>query len=278
MAAGTLTNLNDAVSSGAMASALFSLAGTYAGGPVAFEASVDNGVTYPFALSVNPAAGGSAVTALTLTANQAWAGFANSEGFSHVRVRATGAVGGATATVVPTMTPLGGGGGGGGGSVTLASQLDTTNDRVGAQGYDGANLYTPGSFVLTLPTTISANGTGAVLAGLGLYHNALVDLNLSAVPAGGTPTLDVYLQTSADGGTTWRDVAHTQFAAAALHRFFQFSDEAGASTSVLAASDAALAGETVAQGPWGDMLRLKWVFAAGASTGAYTLAARVALR
>jgi hypothetical protein len=113
MSAGTLTNLNDAVASPAMASALFDLAGTYAGGPVAFEGSVDGGQTYPFALAVTPAAGGPAVTALTLAANQAWAGLASTVGFSHVQVRATGGVGGAAAVVVPTMTAAGGAGGGG---------------------------------------------------------------------------------------------------------------------------------------------------------------------
>lgn len=160
MAAGTLTNPNDAVTSNAAASALFSLAGTYAGGPVAFEASVDNGATFPFALAVTSAAGGSAVTALTLTANQAWAGFANSEGFSHVRVRATGAVGGVTATVVPTMTPLGGGGGGGssGGGATAGSPPPATGTL--ALGTDGTNAQ-----VLKLDTTGRQVVVGSVADG-----------------------------------------------------------------------------------------------------------------
>jgi hypothetical protein len=136
-----------------------------------------------------------------------------------------------------------------------------------------------GSSALTLltATSISANGnsgtTPATGAVGGNQRSLFVDLNLSAVPTGGAPTLDVYLQTSADGGTTWRDVAHTQFTTSALHRFFQVSEYAAGSTSVLAASDGQLAGEVALQGPFGNELRLKWVFAAGGSSGSYTLAA-----
>jgi hypothetical protein len=55
-------------------------------------------------------------------------------------------------------------------------------------------------------------------------------------------------------------------------RFIQVSGEAAGSTSIVAASDGQLAGETVMQGPWGDRLRIKYVFAAGGSSGSYQLA------
>jgi hypothetical protein len=134
-----------------------------------------------------------------------------------------------------------------------------------------ANL--PGNQVLLAATQISANGQGASLDGLGAHKSLWIDLNLSAVPSGGAPTLDLYLQSSADGGTTWRDHAHFQFTTSALHKFWQISGEAAGSAASLAASDAALAGDTVVQGPWGDRLRLKWVFAAGGSSGSYMLGA-----
>jgi hypothetical protein len=135
--------------------------------------------------------------------------------------------------------------------------------------------YNPTNQVLLPATAISANGTSLAISGLGYNRNLWLDLNLSAVPTGGTPTLDLYLQTSADNGTTWRDIGHTQFTTAALHRFFAISGETAGGAAPLAASDAALAGETVVQGPWGDQIRLKWVFAAGGSSGSYTLAASV---
>jgi hypothetical protein len=110
MATGTLTNLNDAVTAAvapSQASALLTLAGTYAGGPVAFERSVDGGAGWQ-SHPVTPAAGGPAVTSLTLSANQAWGGWASLPGLTHLRVRATGAVGGATASVVPSGAGVGG--------------------------------------------------------------------------------------------------------------------------------------------------------------------------
>jgi hypothetical protein len=141
-----------------------------------------------------------------------------------------------------------------------------------------------GSSSLTLLASTGINSSGnsgttpATGAVGGNQRSLFIDVNLSAVPTGGAPTLDVYLQTSADGGTTWRDMAHTQFTTSALHRFFQVSEYASGSTSTLAASDGQLAGETVIQGPFGGELRLKWVFAAGGSSGSYTLAAIIIAR
>lgn len=119
-------------------------------------------------------------------------------------------------------------------------------------------------------TSISASGTGVVLQMPGA-NDLFVMLQLSAVPAGGAPTLDVYLQTSADEGTTWQDIGHTQFAGLAITRYMKICGRSAGSTSVVASSDGALAGETVVQGPFGDRFRLKWTFAAGGSAGSYTL-------
>jgi hypothetical protein len=102
------------------------------------------------------------------------------------------------------------------------------------------------------------------------YRSFLLQLACSAVPAGGAPTLDVYLQTSVDNGTTWQDIAHTQFTGAAT-RFFQISGQVTGSTAPVAASDGALSGETVRQGPFGTSLRIKYTAALGGGTGTWTL-------
>jgi hypothetical protein len=128
---------------------------------------------------------------------------------------------------------------------------------------------------LLAAAAVSANGNSAPAVLGDVWTDVFGMINVSAVPAGGTPTLDVYIQTSPDGGTSWKDIVHTQFTTSALKRFFQIAGGAAGSTAILAASDAALAGETVVQGPWGDLLRVKWIFAAGGSTGAYTLAVQV---
>lgn len=126
--------------------------------------------------------------------------------------------------------------------------------------------------ILLAATSISDNGAGSAID-IGPTHELFVMLDASAVPTGGAPTLDVYLQSSPDGGTTWKDCAHTQFTTSALKRFIPISGYVTGGTSIVAASDAALAGETVVQGPFGDKLRVKYVFAAGGSSGSYTLAA-----
>ncbi|HWX42118.1 MAG TPA: hypothetical protein VN345_13300 [Blastocatellia bacterium] len=141
-----------------------------------------------------------------------------------------------------------------------------------AGGPAAAQISSGNSVALLLSTAINANGTGNSVLGLGQYKNLYAVLNLTAVPAGGAPTLDVYLQSSADAGTTWRDLAHTQFTTSAVVRFVAISGDSAGSTSIVAASDGQLAGETVVQGPWGDRLRIKYVFAAGGSSGSYQLA------
>jgi hypothetical protein len=129
---------------------------------------------------------------------------------------------------------------------------------------------------MLLPTTtINTNGTGTPVTGLGRLSEALILLDCSGVPTGGTPTLDIYVQTTCDQGGNWRDFAHTQVTNAVVKRYVQLSGKTAGATALLAANDGSLTGETVVQGPWGDQLRLKWVFAAGGSTGTYTLTAHI---
>lgn len=130
--------------------------------------------------------------------------------------------------------------------------------------------------VQLLPTTvIGANGAGNGVDGLHRYDGVFGLLNVTAVPAGGAPTLNCYVQASPDGGTTWRDVASFQFAGVAAVRMFQLNQSANPALTTMAASDGALASDTTVQGPFGDRLRVKYVFAAGGSAGTYTLSASV---
>jgi hypothetical protein len=134
---------------------------------------------------------------------------------------------------------------------------------------------TPGgggaSIVLANAVSINSSGTGTVITNLKGFSDLLAQFQITGVPAGGSPTLDLYLQTSIDQGVTWRDMAHTQFKTTAATRFAQIVGDFTASENILSSSDGQLQGERVIQGPWGDQLRLKWVFAAGGSSGSYTL-------
>lgn len=126
--------------------------------------------------------------------------------------------------------------------------------------------------VLLDSTDISANGNGTARTGFSRYKGLYGLINVTAVPTGGAPTLDVYVQATPDGGATWQDVAHFQFTTSAVARLFQLSQIAAGGTTTIAPSDAALAGDSVVQGPFGDQLRVKYKFAAGGSSGSYTLA------
>lgn len=129
---------------------------------------------------------------------------------------------------------------------------------------------------LLAATQISASGTSTANVGWHRYEDIFGIFNVTAVPSGGAPTLDVYLQASPDGGTTWRDIAAFQFTGSVATRQFAITKHASGGTSMLAASDGALASGTVVQGPFGDRLRVKYTFAAGGSTGSYTLSVSVA--
>ena len=126
-----------------------------------------------------------------------------------------------------------------------------------------------------LPTPISANTTVGAFTDLGSFINLICQLIVSGTPTGGAPTLDIYLQTSIDGGVTFYDIAHTQYTTSQTTRIISIAGDAAGSASPVTATDGTLTGETVRQGPWGDQFRLKLVFAAGASTGSYTLAAKL---
>jgi hypothetical protein len=131
--------------------------------------------------------------------------------------------------------------------------------------------------------SISANGQSPGVIGSGIggsgFDYIFVEFSVTAVPVGGAPTLDLYLQTSCDGGTTWRDIAHAaQFTTAVVNTFAQISGLMTGAAAFLAASDAALAANSTVQGPFGDRLRVKWVFAAGGSAGPYTVSVNAVLK
>lgn len=130
--------------------------------------------------------------------------------------------------------------------------------------------------IAVLPTTasIGASGTGNSVSGFSRYAGLAVEINASVLPSGGTPTLSVYLQTTFDG-TNWQDIASYQITGTtALRRYLNISALAAGGTATRASSDAALTNDTVVQGPFGDRLRVKYVFSAGGSSGTYTLSVK----
>lgn len=111
----------------------------------------------------------------------------------------------------------------------------------------------------------SASGTSATPTSF-RADSAVFFLNVTA--SSSPTTLDVYLQSSIDGGTTWRDFGHfTQVGAVstsiqALTWTRRSNANITASQAVVVTGDAALGASIVIDGPIVDaQVRAKWVIA-----------------
>lgn len=108
------------------------------------------------------------------------------------------------------------------------------------------------------------------VTGLGGFRSMAIYAEIQGGTGG---TLDIYLQFSPDGGTTWVDYAHyaqITAGAAAIKRLTSFS-KSGQVTSVATVGSGetpALAANTHLGGDWGDRLRVIAVAGSGTSAGA----------
>jgi hypothetical protein len=118
--------------------------------------------------------------------------------------------------------------------------------------------------ILTITGATPASATTAVV-GLAIpaeadniVLGAYESLTMQASLTGGTGgTLDVYVQRSFDGGTTWRDYWHVTQVAAGATKHFDCSPTLDSSTyEVGQATTPALAAGQCAGGKWGQMLRV----------------------
>src|SRR5579859_587478 len=131
--------------------------------------------------------------------------------------------------------------------------------------------------LLTATAVVASGNSGAVALTLSPDEMTLV-LDVTTAETG-VGTLDVYLQTSHDGGTTWTDFAHfTQVTTAAVRRVAGWSvssanNAAGADTTT---GDAVLAAGKIINGPIvSAQVRVKYVI--GVGTGSYTFVVRAIL-
>jgi hypothetical protein len=117
---------------------------------------------------------------------------------------------------------------------------------------------------LSVPSTESTTTAGSAVGGFDNYDELHCVASLVGLAGG---TLDVYVQESLDGGTTWFDVCHfPQLASGAAAIRYSFTvPRDSALKAVGQGTTPALAVNNVAGGPWGPQLRLLSVTGAGTS-------------
>jgi hypothetical protein len=121
--------------------------------------------------------------------------------------------------------------------------------------------------VLTIAAAVAATATTPVLLLSGIKY-LVVQANF-LYGAGGT-SVDAYVQTSVDGGTTWIDIMEFAFTTAAARKISAVVISTAVAASVTP-SDGALTASTILSGVLGDRLRVKYV-TVGTYSGATSLA------
>lgn len=116
---------------------------------------------------------------------------------------------------------------------------------------------------------VTVSGVSATTDGLGHYRSIYGVVNVTGVTVGGAGTLDVFLQTSPDGGTTWQDIFCIRMTTISK-KLFAISGVAGGVATAITASDGALASNTAVQGPFGDRVRVKYIVTLNGDTGGFT--------
>lgn len=90
--------------------------------------------------------------------------------------------------------------------------------------------------------------------------------------SGTTPTLDIYIQQSLDGGTTFTDMAHLpQVTAAVTNPYHVSLAHGGGSVISAGVGDATIAANTIGGGIISRFIKVKWVI--GGTTPSFTFAA-----
>ena len=120
----------------------------------------------------------------------------------------------------------------------------------------------------TTPSSATTAASAGTIKGCNGFDSVCGILEFTGVGGGMGGTLDVYVQSSWDEGTTWFDFVHfTQFASGAASSTAKFSsDVLNTITTIGKNTSPALAANSCAGRDWGDWIRMLYV--AGASTTA----------
>lgn len=113
-------------------------------------------------------------------------------------------------------------------------------------------------------TTARAGVTSATATVQGYLLPDTMAIQANFVGGTGGSSLDAYVQTSFDGGTTWCDIAEFSFVNTAARKVYNLS-RLTPITSIATPTDGSLSANTVNSGLLGSHYRAKWT-----STGTYS--------
>lgn len=135
----------------------------------------------------------------------------------------------------------------------------------------GSKAFAVHSIGGTSPSSATTSAGTKIAGSLEACESLTIVATLTGATGG---TLDVYLQTSFDQGTTWYDFAHfaqVAGAAAAITKHWHVGRQvqsATGATTIGSGTSPALAANTILGGGWGDMMRVVYTAGAGTSAGA----------
>jgi len=128
--------------------------------------------------------------------------------------------------------------------------------------------------LLSVDSNTTTTGTAGTVYDIGDSTRLTAFLNVTAAGVGGSPTLDVYVQASDNGGITWYDIiAFAQVTTTALKRRFQLAPTSVSATALTPSGTAlnhtsgALTANSHVNGPFGNLVRGVYTVTAGSTSG-----------
>jgi triacylglycerol esterase/lipase EstA (alpha/beta hydrolase family) len=125
-----------------------------------------------------------------------------------------------------------------------------------------------GHFALLPSTGITANVTPTATAAVPIPNARYLVVQAALTVASGGGTVDVYIQTSLDGGATWIDIMNFHFTTSTAMKVSAVVDSTALAAAV-APTDVSLSANTILSGLLGGSLRAKYT-SGGTAYGAGT--------
>jgi hypothetical protein len=134
-------------------------------------------------------------------------------------------------------------------------------------------LRQPNRTIYTKNITSTSSGTDAFVIDVNDFDSVLFKLDVATLSGGTSPTIDVYFQTSLDGGSTFKDVCHfAQITAATTNSLFAISSSVK-DAYIGAVGDASISAGSVGIPVASKYARLKYVISGSPTSVDFTASA-----